>query len=342
MAWRIAGLLWALVAVWLIDQLSVLIDLLVFMPYQVSILRSAVFAALYGTLLAAILFAVQSGPVTRRAAFSGWRAWLFTFMALQVAAILLAMLLGYESLARFIGTHIVSTAGVLWIMYLLHLMAEDISSVSVISGAPIDDDLEEEEDMGAPSLLTIRIIVSLLLDITIIAVGITILLLLWRFDWVEVKGWIQAAFFGFQFGNFRISLQSVLIALGVFAPGLLLTRFVQRWFTGRVFTGRRSDSGLHELARIGIGYLGFVAGRPRRHLLSRRRLLQSRHHRRRAVRRYRLRPAEHLQQLRLGHSFFWSSGPSRSATTSRSAARRARSRRSACARPKSRPFTASR
>jgi len=258
MAWRIAGLLWALVAVWLVDQLSVLIDLVVFMPYQVSILRSAVFAALYGTLLAAILFAVQSGPVTRRAAFSGWRAWLFTFMALQVAAILLAMLLSYESLARFIGTHIVSTAAVLWIMYLLHLMAEDISSVSVISGAPIDDDLEEEEDMGAPSLLTIRIIVSLLLDIAIIAVGVTILLLLWRFDWVEVKGWIQAAFFGFQFGNFRVSLQSVLIALGVFAAGLLLTRFVQRWFTGRVFTGRRSDSGLHESARIGIGYLGFT------------------------------------------------------------------------------------
>ncbi len=154
--------------------------------------------------------------------------------------------------------HAVSTAGVLWIMYLLHLAAESISSVSVISGRTIDDDLDEEDDMGAPSLLTLRIIVSLLLDIAIIAVGVTVLLLLWRFDWVEVKGWIQAAFFGFQFGNFRLSLQSVLIALGVFALGLALTRFVQRWLTGRVFTGRRADSGLHESVRIGIGYLGFV------------------------------------------------------------------------------------
>ncbi|HUU25848.1 MAG TPA: mechanosensitive ion channel domain-containing protein [Methyloceanibacter sp.] len=258
-AWRLAGLLWALIFVWLVDQLSVLTDLVVFMPYQVSVLRSAIFAALYGTLLAVLLFAIQSGPITRKATFGGWRGWLFWFVALQVAIILLAMLLGYESLARFIGTHIVSTAGVLWIMYLLHLMAEDISSVSVISGAPIDDGLEQDEDMGgAPSLLTIRIIVSLLLDITIIAVGVTILLLLWRFDWVEVKGWIQAAFFGFEFGNFRISLQSVLIALSVFAVGLLLTRFVQRWFTGRVFAGRRSDSGLHESMRVGIGYLGFT------------------------------------------------------------------------------------
>jgi potassium-dependent mechanosensitive channel len=258
MAWRLAGLLWTLIAFWLVDQLSVLTDAVVFMPYQVSVLRSAIFAALYGVLLAIILFAIQSGPVTRKVAFSGWRGWLFSFMALQAAVILLAMLLGYESLARFIGAHLVSTAGVLWIMYLLHLMAEDISSVSVISGAPIEDDLDEDADMGAPSMLTIRIIVSLLLDITIIAVGVTVLLLLWRFDWVEVKGWIQAAFFGFQFGNLRISLQSLLIALAVFAVGLLLTRFVQRWFTGRVFAGRRSDSGLNESVRVGIGYLGFV------------------------------------------------------------------------------------
>lgn len=257
-AWRIAVLLWVLITVWLIDQLSVLTDLVVFMPYQVAALRSAVFAALYGTLLAAILFVIQSGPMTRKATFSGWRGWLFSFVALLAAIIILAMLLSYESLARFIGTHVVSTAGVLWIMYLLHLMAEDISSVSVISGAPIDDDLEEDEKMGAPSLLTIRIIVSLLLDIAIIAVGVIVLLLLWRFDWVEVKGWIQTAFFGFQLGNLSISLQSLLIALGVFALGLLLTRFVQRWFTGRVFAGRRSDSGLNDSVRVGIGYLGFV------------------------------------------------------------------------------------
>jgi small-conductance mechanosensitive channel len=168
------------------------------------------------------------------------------------------MLLGYEALAHFIGTHAVSTAGVLWIMYLLHLGAESISSASVLSGQAIDDDLEEEEDMGAPSLLTMRIIASLFLDIAILAIGITVLLLLWRFDWIEVKGWIQAAFFGFQFGPIRISLESVLVALGVFALGLALTRFVQRWVAGRVFAGRRSASGLHESVRIGIGYLGFV------------------------------------------------------------------------------------
>ena len=257
-AWRLSGLLWALVAVWLLDRILVFADVTVFTPYQLSVLRSTFFAFLYGFLLAAILWVIQSGATTRKAAFSGWQGWLFTFMGVQAGVILLATLLGYELLARFIGTHLVSTAGVLWIMYLLHLGAESISSVSVISGRAIDEDLDEDEDMGAPSLFTIRIIVSLLLDIAILAVGIVVLLLLWRFDWIEVKGWLQAAFFGFQFGNLRISLQSVLVALGVFALGLVLTRFVQRWLTGRVFAGRHADSGLHESVRIGTGYLGFV------------------------------------------------------------------------------------
>lgn len=257
-AWKLATLLWILIAVWLLDRLFVLKDLVVFTPYQVSVLRSAMFGTLCGLLLASALWVIRSGPQLGRAVLSGWRAWLFYSVAALTGIILLAVLLGYESLAQFIGTHAVSTAGVLWIMYLLHLGAESLSSVSVISGQAIDDDLEEDEDKGAPSLLTLRIIASLLLDLAILAIGITILLLLWRFDWVEVHSWIKAAFFGFQFGPLRISLQSVLIALAVFALGLALTRFVQRWVTGRVFAGRKSESGLHDSIRTGIGYLGFV------------------------------------------------------------------------------------
>lgn len=255
---KVATLLWVLIAVWLADKLLELKDLVVFTPYHVAVFRSAVVAALCGLLIASVLWVIQSGPQVRQAALSGWRGWLFSLFAILAGAILLSALLGYQALAHFFSTHAVSTAGVLWIMYLLHLAAESMSSASAISGQAIDDDLDEEEDMGAPSLLTMRIIASLMLDIAILLVGITVLSLLWRFDWVEVKGWIQSAFFGFQFGPIRISLQSVLVALGVFVLGLALTRFAQRWVAGRVFAGRKSVSGLHESIRIGIGYLGFV------------------------------------------------------------------------------------
>jgi potassium-dependent mechanosensitive channel len=255
-AWRLALLLRAIIAVWVIDQFWSLADSAVFTPYQQTVLRAVVIAGCYVLLLGVLLLQLRSGPL-RRASANGWRIWMVWLCALLAGFIAIALLLGYAELARFLGSHAVSTAGLVWIMYLLHLAAEAISSVSVISGRQIEGEAPEEE-LDAPSLLTIRIIGGLLMDVLIVVLGTTILLVLWRFDWVEVKGWIQAAFFGFQFGDIRISLQSILIALGVFALGLVLTRFVQGWFTKRAFAGRRTDRGLQESVRIGLGYAGFV------------------------------------------------------------------------------------
>jgi potassium-dependent mechanosensitive channel len=255
---RLALILRAMIVVWLIDQFWLLVDSAVFTPNQQTVLHAVVVAGLYVLLLGALLLQLRSGEV-RRVSVNGWRTWLVSFCALLAGFIAVAVLLGYVELARFVGSHAISTAGLLWIMYLLHLVAESISSVSVISGRPIEGEAEPvEEDRGAPALLTIRIIGGLLMDIVIVVLGVTVLLVLWRFDWVEVKGWIQAAFFGFQLGEIRISLQTVFLALGVFALGLVVTRFVQRWFTRRAFSGRRTDQGLQDSARVGLGYVGFV------------------------------------------------------------------------------------
>jgi len=255
---RLALILRATIIVWLIDQFWLLADSAVFTPHQQTVLHAVVITGLYVLLQGALVLQLRSAEL-RRASVNGWRTWLVTLCTLVAGFIAIALLLGYVELARFVGSHAISTAGLLWIMYLLHLVAESISSVSVISGRSIEGDAEpEDEELGAPALLTIRIIGGLIMDIVIVLLGVTVLLVMWRFDWVEVKGWIQAAFFGFQLGEIRISLQTVLLALGIFALGLVVTRFVQRWFTRRAFTGRRSDQGLQESARVGLGYVGFV------------------------------------------------------------------------------------
>jgi potassium-dependent mechanosensitive channel len=255
-AWNLGVLLWASVAVWLIDQFWGLAEAVVFTPEQQQVLHAFVIASLYVGLLAILLWQLRRGALSRQAPNS-WLGWAFSVCALLAAVLVISVLLGYTELARFLGSNAVTTAGLLWILYLLHLGAESISSVSVVSGRQIEGETPEEE-ADAPSLLTIRIIAGLLMDIVIVAVGVTILLVLWRFDWVEVKGWIQAVFFGFQFGELRISLQTILIALAVFALGLALTRFVQRWFVKRAFAGRKRDQGLQESIKLGLGYVGFV------------------------------------------------------------------------------------
>lgn len=256
----LAFLLQALIVIWLIDQFWGLANSMEFTADPQIVLRAVLIASLYAAVLAALLWLMRRGTLSRQAS-DGWLGWMFSLCAVLAGLIIISMLLGYTEFARFLGSHAVSTAGLLWIMYLLHLGAESLSSVSVISGRQIEGEPADEDDAGAPSLLTIRIIAGILMDIAIVVVGVTILLVLWRFDWVEVKGWIQTLFFGFQFGDLRISLQTILIALGVFALGLALTRFIQRWFTRRAFAGRRGDQGLQESARIGLGYVGFgIAG----------------------------------------------------------------------------------
>ena len=252
----LAVLLRGFIAVWLIDQFWGLAEATVFTPNPQQVLHAFVIASLYIGLLAALLWQMKRGALSRQVP-NGWLGWMVPLCAVLAAIIVISMLLGYTELARFLGSNAVITAGLLWILYLLHLGAESISSVSVVSGRQIEGEAPEEE-ADAPSLLTIRIIAGLLMDIVIVAVGVTILLVLWRFDWVEVKGWIQAVFFGFQFGELRISLQTILIALAVFALGLALTRFVQRWFVKRAFAGKRRDQGLQESIKLGLGYTGFV------------------------------------------------------------------------------------
>ncbi len=100
------------------------------------------------------------------------------------------------------------------------------------------------------------------------------------------------------FGNLHISLQSVLVALGVRGRPSA-DAFRAALAAERVFVGRHSESGLQESIKIGIGYLGFVLGGVGGRVLSRLRL-QHRDRCRYIVRRYRLRSPEHLQQFRLG------------------------------------------
>ncbi len=255
---RLAAIFSALIAVWAGDHLLTQTDFALHTPYPLIVLRSVTVAALIALLLIALL-AVRVGPrdVHDHSHYRGWSAWLFLGIGLADGVIIFALVLGYAALARFAATQMVITGGVLALMYLLHLVGE----YGLTASAAWDGEeraASEEEETGASPLGTLRIFFSLLFDIAILAVGFTILLLLWRFDWVEVKSWLVAAFFGLQIGGFTISLQSIVVALAVFAAGLVLTRVVQNWLLKRTQIGRRGNIGLRESLRTGIGYLGFI------------------------------------------------------------------------------------
>ena len=258
-ALRLGVMLSALIIIWLVDQLLTLADPILFTSYPSIVLRSVVVAALIAALLVAILFVpIGNQHAKGSISYRGWPGWLFLVISLVAAFVVLAAIFGYVALALFAATQAVVTAGVLAVMYLLHLTAEHISTRNAVLKAE-SGPAEHDEHAGGPSLLgALRVLSALLMDVVILIVGVTILLLQWRFDWVEVEGWIKTAFVGFEIGGLTISLQAILIALGVFAVGLVLTRIIQRWLIRRTLLGREGDIGLRESLKTGVGYVGFI------------------------------------------------------------------------------------
>ncbi len=256
---RLALLLSALVAVWAIDYIFVQSESGLFAPYPLIVLRSFAVAATIAILLVGLLSVpVGRGRRAGRLQYRGWPAWLFSLLGLAAGFIAFSLLFGYVALARFAATQLVITGGVLLLMYLLHLLGEHVFVASDPHDTA-DVSAGDESEGAGPSLLgTLRFTLSLLFDVAILMVGGTILLLLWRFDWVEMKSWIGTAFFGIQIGGLTISLQAILIAIGVFATGLVLTRVIQRWLIKRTAISGQMESGVRQSLNTGIGYLGFA------------------------------------------------------------------------------------
>ena len=115
----------------------------------------------------------------------------------------------------------------------------------------------------------------------------------------DIRDWLKAALFGFEIGQFRISLARILIGVVLFTALLFATRLVQRWLRENVLSTRTDPgiansidtavgyAGIGVAALLSVSYAGFdvtnlaiVAGC--------------------ALRRHRLRPAVDRQQLRLG------------------------------------------
>lgn len=245
------------VIVWLFDHVLQLIEKTTLASLAVDFSRNFLFALLYALVLGCLLFVrlirTDNHPVSQQT--FGWPRWIYGIVSLLAIVIASATLLGYVNLAHFIGSQIVTTGGLLFLLSLVHLTAEYLSTPN----KRISEDPEQDEDTH-PSMIsaTQGVVLGIGLDLLVLLIGIPVLLLQWGYEWSEVQSWISSAFFGFQIGQVKLSLQSVFFAIGIFIVGLMLTRTIRRMFERRteyVFAG---DAGTqNSIAKI-LTYVGFA------------------------------------------------------------------------------------
>ncbi len=224
-------------------------------PLSLTIAKSLLATVLVGLLITVIAFV---NPIANEETGKpqAWpRGVKFLLLLLGLAPILAASL-GYVGLARFVSQQIVVGGAILATMYLGFQSARALAEDGAFADTLLGQRLLERYKIEPVSLGHIGVAISVLINLLVLAWGIPLMLLQWRFQWEEIRGWIITALTGFQIGSVTISLIGVFAGILVFFLGFAITRWFQRWLDGNILQRGKVDSGVRNSIKTALGYAG--------------------------------------------------------------------------------------
>ncbi len=171
-------------------------------------------------------------------------------------AILTASLLGYVALGRFIAGQVIVTGSAVVLVILLHLGIRALGQGE--QGARLTRLLDDNLGLDEMQARILSRVLLLVLNVLLALVALPLILLTWGFTFVDIMAWMKAAIFGFEIGQFRVSLARIAIALVLFAALLFATRILQRWLSRTVLSQPTLDRGIANSIHTAVGYAGFA------------------------------------------------------------------------------------
>lgn len=183
--------------------------------------------------------------------------------SLYIIALLpvVAALLGYIGLARFVSQQVVINGAVVVTMYLGFLTARAVSDENALSSTVFGRAIQTRFGMDETTLDQLGLAASIVIYVFVLLLGIPVILLLWGFQWSEMTAWFLNVATGFQIGSVNISLVAIAIGILLFAMFYAFTRWFQGWLDTKVMARGKLDSGVRNSIRTAVGYLGLgIAG----------------------------------------------------------------------------------
>nr|WP_246709336.1 mechanosensitive ion channel domain-containing protein [Phyllobacterium endophyticum] len=243
-----------------LDYIADTINQIAASPLSLTVAKSLFATVLVGLLIIAIallkpLEDEETGNV------KPWPKAMRVFLYLVGLVPIVAALMGYIGLARFVSQQIVINGAVIVTMYLGFLTARAVSDENALAGTKLGRAVQARLGLDETALDQLGLVLSIVINILVVMLGIPIILLLWGFQWSEMSAWFVAIATGFQIGSVNISLVAIAIGLLLFALFFGFTRWFQNWLDNRVMARGRLDSGVRNSIRTAVGYLGLgVAG----------------------------------------------------------------------------------
>lgn len=242
-----------------------------YLPLSISIMETA----LTSILIAALLLLLVRTPFEPKTSVSGalphgdgvtaappvsrYRPYLIKLPLLAIATAILALsLVGYVGLGRFMTTQVVVTGSAIALVLVFHLAIRAMLEEPGTGTKPLSTVLEERVGLDSDQSTALTRTLSLLLNGALALFALPLILMTWGYSPAEALAWLKAAVFGFEVGDFRISLARILLAVCLFLGLIFLTRLVQRWLDTGILKSRRIDQGIANSIHTAIGYGGFI------------------------------------------------------------------------------------
>jgi potassium efflux system protein len=256
----------ALLLVYILDTVLVEFGRAIYVPLVVTVLQTFLTNVTTAVLMALMLlkpWVALTGPMRvvnhiDRIKLNPGRmspAWIKLPLWLIAGAIVATSAAGYVALGRFIAQQVVLTGTILAFAGLTYLAVRSATRRRPGDGNRLSMALEslgvDRDKQG--QLIKLAEFAAVL---AILMAAVPLLMLQWGFAGADIRDWATALFFGFEIGQFRVSLARILIGIVMFIALLFATRMVQHWLRERVLANSRLDAGVANSVEIAAGYVG--------------------------------------------------------------------------------------
>ncbi|MEZ5851086.1 MAG: DUF3772 domain-containing protein [Hyphomicrobiaceae bacterium] len=264
---RVRIVLTGFVAVYVLDTVLVEFGRVLYVPLPITIAQTFLISLGFFVLLLWLLltpFTPQSGadrPVNgdvhedRTAGLLDPVSVKFPLWIVAITIVVSSML-GYVSLGRFVAHQLVLSGVVLAAAGLMYLAVRAATRGTGDGDSLVDGFLGARFGLEGTRRRQISRLMEFVATILIALTAMPALLVQWGFSRDDIRDWLLALLFGFEIGQFRISLVRILIGIGLFIGLLFVTRVVQRWLRDSVLDQSRIDAGISNSIETAVGYSG--------------------------------------------------------------------------------------
>ncbi len=173
-------------------------------------------------------------------------------------ATIVAAMLGYVGLSRFISQQIVFTGAVFATMYIGFLSAQAVSEEGAFARTKVGQRLQRRLHLDPTTMDQLSLVISVVINLLVLVVGLPLILYQWGFQPGDVVAWFYRFATGIRIGSITLSLTGIFWGVVVFIVGFFITRWFQGWLDGSVMARGKVDAGVRNSIRTVVGYAGIA------------------------------------------------------------------------------------